>query len=171
MIKSMRLGERCSVALLQNFERRNGNLMFFLCGAGGGVVTDLSVLRPRSSSAKTRSMHSLLAGGGESLPSGVHSRFFCLGVCSSCSSGGGVSTLGFEPFLVFPLATINFLTTRHSSVECPLFLWYLQYFPRSTSGLSSSVALSIANKVCCPCVRLWRSGELCEGHRLKRLVA
>jgi len=132
----MRLGERCSVALLQNFERRNGNLMFFLYGAGGGVVTDLPVPPPRSSSAKTRSMRSLLAGGGESLPSGVRSRFFCLGVCSSsCSSEGGVSTLGFEPFLVFPPAAINFLTARHSSVECPLFLRHLQYFPRSSSGL------------------------------------
>jgi len=85
-------------------------------------VTDLSVLPPRSSSAKTRSMRSFLAGGGESPSSGVWSRFFCLGVCSSsCSSGGGVLALGFEPFLVLPSAVINFLTARHSSVECPLF--------------------------------------------------
>ena len=33
-----------------------------------------------------------------------------------------------------------------------IFLWYLQYFSRSSSGLSSSAAFSIANRVCCPCV-------------------
>jgi len=118
----MRFGERCSVAFLQNFERPSGNLLFFFCGSGGGVVTDHPVLPLRSSTAKTRSMRSFLAGGGESPPSGVRSRFFRMGVCSSsCSSGGGVSALGFEPFLVLPPASINVLTAQHFSVECPLF--------------------------------------------------
>jgi len=126
MMKSMRFRERCSVAFLQNFGRHNGNLMFFFCGARGGVVTDISVLPSRSSPAKSRSVRSFLAGGGDSPPFGVQSRFFRLGVCSSsCSSGGGVSALAFEPFLVLPPAAINFLTPRHSSMECPLFLWYL----------------------------------------------
>jgi len=99
MMKSMRFGERCSVAFLHNFERRNGSLVFFFCGAEGGVVTDLPVLPPRSSSVKTRSMRSFLAGGGESPPSGVQSRFFRLGVCSSsCSLGGGVLAWGLNLF-------------------------------------------------------------------------
>ena len=55
MMKSMRFGERCLVTFLQKFGRRNGNLMFFFCAAGGGVVTDFSVMLPRLSSAKTRS--------------------------------------------------------------------------------------------------------------------
>ena len=119
MIKSMRFEERCSVTFLQNFGSHNGNLVFFFCGAGGGGVTNLSDLPPRSSSLKTKSMRCFMAGGGESPPSGVLSRFLHLGAfSSSCSSGGGVSALRFEPFLVLPLAAINFLTVRHTSVEC-----------------------------------------------------
>ena len=114
-------------------------------------MTDLSVLPPKSSSAKTRSMGSSQAGGGESPPFGVRTRFFRLGACSSsCSSGGGISALEFEPFLVLPPTAINFLTAQHSSVECPLFLWYLQYFLRSSSRVSSSAACFIANRGCCP---------------------
>ena len=63
MIKSMRFEERCSVTFLQNFGSHNGNLVFFFCGAGGGGVTNLSDLPPRSSSLKTKSMRCFMAGG------------------------------------------------------------------------------------------------------------
>jgi len=109
MMKLMRFGE--------NFERPSGNLVFFFCGAGGGVVTDHPVLPLKSSSAKTRSMRSFLAGGGESPPSSFGPVFFVWEFAPPPAR----REEGFEPFLVLPPASINVLTAQHFSVECPLF--------------------------------------------------